>query len=682
MKITILALVMAAVALSGIMSAASAEIVPSPLQQVQNGVPIGEVVCSEDRILMLSSSGSPVCVNESSTSAFLQRGFTMGFVQDVPTVISNELPIWHTYESDIKLGGHASSGGSGYSPVSYTIGLPDSFTIGETVSIPYSFSWQYENGTTKYEQLGTPEPDVYHASLGLIISDEFSVLDDNTMVGTGLGDRYAPHTASMMLVHVTSSGLMFNGTLDLRLDTAMYHDRDMLMIPIYGDVYAFQVQRTDAGARLVDRDLLTDPYDLEHLNAFDITRPHNGPDGRYEMTYRPENGTFTHIPEMRPSNTEPRTPEPSHENLYIPKDGWPDFAEFLRSEIEFRNITDARGWMIENDLSKEFVADFLTQYQEFATTGADEPVIITVSSKQFTGTYGTNRPDNIHGIAPYCPLPSAISVQVPNKAEVGEPFDVVIIPSYELTQGEMDEFNRYHRTDLDDVEDIWEEYCYSKSFYLEAPYNYEPSGETVATDVTFSIETGYYPPYKTYKHFFDVTSDLDTPSITFQITVSEPVIYTRADLYDRNNTDYYKYDFGRLHIESMDNLFARYSVSIYTSISDNDVILSEHEPVRFQPDNGETHNLNEQFVPYKTVDRHVYTVYHPDDLMGSEARSDAPENATSRDVPFEWIAESLETGPYAGSDPEEFIKRFGLDDDYVRRFLEAYPQYQVTTSTG
>ena len=686
LKIIIFGLVLAAIALSGVVSVAisvtSAETVPSPLQQVRDGVPIGEIVCSEDRILMLSSSGSPVCVNESSTSAFLQRGFTMVSVQDVPTVISNELPVWHTYESDIKLGGHAISSGKGYFPVSYTIDFPDSFTIGETVSIPYSFSWQYENGTTKYEQLGTPEPDVYHASLGLIISDEFSVLDDNTMVGTGLGDRYTPHTASMMLVHVTSSGLMFNGTLDLRLDTAMYHDRDMLMIPMYGDVYAFQVQRTDAGARLVDRDLLTDPYDLEHLNAFDITRPHNGPDGRYEMTYRPENGTFTHIPEMRPSNTEPRTPEPSHENLYIPKDGWPDFAEFLRSEIEFRNITDAGDWMIENNLSKEFVADFLIQYPEFATTGADEPVIITVSSKQFTGTYGTNRPDNIHGIAPYCPLPSAISVQVPNSTKVGEPFDVVITPSYELTQGEMDEFNRYHRTDLDDVEDIWEEYCYHKSFYLGLPYNYEPFGENVTSNVSSSIDSGYYPPYKTYGHSIDLASNLDTPSITFQITVSEPVIYTRADLYDRNNTDYYKYDFGRLHIESMDNLFARYSVSIYTSISDNDVILSEYEPVRSRSDTGETPNLNEQFVPFKIVDRGGITVLHIDNTTASEARSDAPENATSSDVPFEWIAESLETGPYAGSDPEEFIKRFGLDDDYVRRFLEAYPQYWVTTSTG
>ena len=516
----------------------------------------------------------------------------------------------------------------------------------------------------------------------MIIPDEFSVLDDNAEIIIVYGDRYSPHTGLVVVVDVSSPTTAFNGTIDMRLDRAMYHDRDMMKFPSHKDIPRFQVQRTDTGVQLVDPALLTDQYDLDQFIAADFSNI-NEHSKRYDVYYRPENGTtVTHVPEERPSSTTQRAQDPPQENLYIPKQGWSDFTEFLRSEIEFRNITNAGDWMIENNLSKEFLTDFLTQYQEFATTGADGPVIITVSSKQFTGTYGTNRPDNIHGIAPYCNLPSAISVQVPNKAEVGEPFDVVITPSYELTQGEMDEFNRYYRTDFDNTEDIWEEYCYSKSFYLEAPYNYEPSGETVATDVTFSIETGYYPSYKTYKHFFDVTSDLDTPSITFQMTVSEPVIYRWGDLYDRNNTDYYKYDFGRLQIGSMDNLFARYSVSIYTSISDNDVILSEHEPVRFQPDNGETHNLNEQFVPYKTVDRHVYTVYHPDDLMGSEARSDASENATSRDVPFEWIAESLETGPYAGSDPEEFIKRFGLDDDYVRRFLEAYPQYQITTSTG
>ena len=684
-KTIMLGLVLAAVALSGIISVASAETVPSPLQQVRDGVPTGEVVCSNDRVLMVSQIGMPACVYATSTSDFLQRGFTMGSVQDVPTVISNELPVRHTYESDIKLGGHASSGGSGYFPVSYTIGLPDSFTIGETVSIPYSLSWQYENGTTKYERLGLPTPDVYEGQLGMLISDEFTVLDDNAVTVVGYGDRYSPHTGAMIYITTTSSEMTYNGTLNLRLDTAMYHDRDTILFLMYSDVYHFQVQRTDTGVNLVDTILLTDPYDLEQVRSSYYPPYMNDPSERYSVFYRPVNGTFTHVQEEQPSNTEPRAPEPPQENLYIPKHGWPDFAEFLRSEIEFRNITNAGDWMIENSLSEEFVTDFLTQYPEFAVTGADEPVIITINSNPSPiGTNVTGKVGELYGYgqAPYCPLPSAISVQVPNKAEVGEPFDVVIIPSYELTQGEMDEFNRYHRTDLDDVEDIWEEYCYSKSFYLGLPYNYEPFGENVTSNVSSSIDSGYYPPYKTYGHSIDLASNLDTPSITFQITVSEPVIYTRADLYDRNNTDYYKYDFGRLHIESTDNLFDRHSVSIYTSISGKDVILSEYEPVRSRSDTGETPNLNEQFVPFKIVDRGGITVLHIDNTTASEARSDAPENATSSDVPFEWIAESLETGPYAGSDPEEFIKRFGLDDDYVRRFLEAYPQYRTTTSTG
>ena len=54
MKITILGLVLAAIALSSAVSVASAETVPSPLQQVRDGVPTGEVVCSNDRVLMVS----------------------------------------------------------------------------------------------------------------------------------------------------------------------------------------------------------------------------------------------------------------------------------------------------------------------------------------------------------------------------------------------------------------------------------------------------------------------------------------------------------------------------------------------------------------------------------------------------------------------------------------------------
>ena len=77
MKIIMLALVLAAVALSGAVSVASAETVPSPLQQVHNGVPTGEVMCSENRVLMVSQSGMPACVFVDSVFVLDKRGFVL-----------------------------------------------------------------------------------------------------------------------------------------------------------------------------------------------------------------------------------------------------------------------------------------------------------------------------------------------------------------------------------------------------------------------------------------------------------------------------------------------------------------------------------------------------------------------------------------------------------------------------
>ena len=79
LKTIMLGLVLAAIALSGVMSVAisvtSAETVPSPLQQVHDGVPTGEVICSENRVLMVSQTGIPACVFEESVLELETRGF-------------------------------------------------------------------------------------------------------------------------------------------------------------------------------------------------------------------------------------------------------------------------------------------------------------------------------------------------------------------------------------------------------------------------------------------------------------------------------------------------------------------------------------------------------------------------------------------------------------------------------
>ena len=75
LKITMLGLALAAFTLSVVVPAASAETILSPLVQVRDGVPAGEVICSDGHVLMTSPSGNPACVFVSSTDALETRGF-------------------------------------------------------------------------------------------------------------------------------------------------------------------------------------------------------------------------------------------------------------------------------------------------------------------------------------------------------------------------------------------------------------------------------------------------------------------------------------------------------------------------------------------------------------------------------------------------------------------------------
>ena len=76
-KITILGLAVAISMTSCIVPVAEAEPIPSPYQQVRDGVPIGEIMCAGDRMLMLSPSGMPACVFAESVEVLERRGFVL-----------------------------------------------------------------------------------------------------------------------------------------------------------------------------------------------------------------------------------------------------------------------------------------------------------------------------------------------------------------------------------------------------------------------------------------------------------------------------------------------------------------------------------------------------------------------------------------------------------------------------
>ena len=75
LKIMILGIALAVIALSGAMPATNAETIPSPLQQVRDGVQVDHVGCTDNRVLMLSPSDASMCVFKESVLKLEMRGF-------------------------------------------------------------------------------------------------------------------------------------------------------------------------------------------------------------------------------------------------------------------------------------------------------------------------------------------------------------------------------------------------------------------------------------------------------------------------------------------------------------------------------------------------------------------------------------------------------------------------------
>ena len=164
LKIIMLGLVLAAIALSGAVSVAisvtSAETVPSPLQQVRDCVPIGEVVCSEDRVLMMSQLGMPACVFEESVLLLKTRGFEF---------IGEPFDMFPIKSSDSQ----QNSAGIGQINRPAVVSMSMLPSINETAVVEITYTNQFENNVTDSEDASYRD---FH-SLGWVVSSGFEIVD-------------------------------------------------------------------------------------------------------------------------------------------------------------------------------------------------------------------------------------------------------------------------------------------------------------------------------------------------------------------------------------------------------------------------------------------------------------------------------------------------------------------------
>ena len=258
----------------------------------------------------------------------------------------------------------------------------------------------------------------------------------------------------------------------------------------------------------------------------------------------------------------------------------------------------------------------------FAESNDVESETITIQSVplEIPDRY-TIQSNYLHAPRPPCILPSSVSAQVPNNAQVGEPFDVTITPSFELTQQQLDDYNEsYVGPEFDNARELWDAICVENWRYysISHPATYELSGDNVSY-YGHRMSQNYFPPYEF--HSTEVRAlNFNNDPITFQMTIHEPIIYLASDLNDKENMDYLKYDYGRFKIKPATTHVYRTipPISIHTTIDNGIITLSEFKSDRsLTTTKLEDLNPDDQVIPHPNYPRElsapltVFTIAEP-----------------------------------------------------------------------
>ena len=359
----------------------SEKITISPYKQYQQGIPINQILCSDSKILLESARNTPACVNENSVEKLLDRGFVM---------VTTTSPVSFEMNSEkyVYSGGGIESKGHGTSkfiPALYTIDIPTSLSVGETFSIPYTLSWYHPNGDPVYLDTTITNIEGLRNEIRFFMSEEFTILKEDIFFEAKMADLYSPHYGDWHMFDEYYSSDMIYGTIEVRLDKPLYHDRDMIIFIIGDDELKFQTQRTDDGIVIVASDKLTDEYDkTQFFHTFNHYED-GDTEWRYEIFY---NDDVEHVPQIR---TAPQVvPDEPQINLYPEDHVWPDLAEFFRNVI--KNGGDLSEYLETPTFTQEFIDDFTDVYPEFKLQSARQTTGEQNSPRQFLvyGNYFVN----------------------------------------------------------------------------------------------------------------------------------------------------------------------------------------------------------------------------------------------------------------------------------------------------
>ena len=229
----------------GMMMPAYAETQLSPLKQFNMGIPIEQIQCNENKVLMLSNSGRPSCITVDTSVILADRGFSFVNYPDEKTHFENPTTTitFLAPEDDHVLTSEYRA--------NVSLEFPNSISVGEEFAISFVVDPRTDNAS---EILDTG---LYHYA-GFVPTD-FEILTEFDSLAVTRVDKYEHHGMYEYEDFFTDSMVdkekdTFVGSINLKLDDEMVHEFDYFVFNAGLASGKLMFEKTDGGAILSKAD--------------------------------------------------------------------------------------------------------------------------------------------------------------------------------------------------------------------------------------------------------------------------------------------------------------------------------------------------------------------------------------------------------------------------------------------
>ncbi len=361
--------------------------VQSPKKQLDSGTMPHNIVCRDDLLLVDRGMDKIACVSEKTAQKLGWSVLTNTQHTEIkyPAVNTSR----ETNANDGKITITSGSHQSFINLVSPFISLEVSrdIKINETSIINYTVDWLDEDGTPQYAVPdGRPHRidengnirylDIHGNDVmvvpKIILHSEFIMLTDSFKPKSIAA---SPHIRYLKVVYhgepIFFTNETVHGSIKFQLTRPLVHTDSIFSVGVHDVGLDLQLTPTEHGVKAIsntDPEFRVSSY-RDTTQYFGLSFNHTTQkwfSGDREFETLPS-GLPDYIPKPQPVQQFTPPPNVVKEPGYVPQPGWEGLAEFLRSVEKNEGIQITKNWLMDENLSEDFVDDFFNAYPEFST---------------------------------------------------------------------------------------------------------------------------------------------------------------------------------------------------------------------------------------------------------------------------------------------------------------------------